>query len=232
MKSDMLATLILDDGTKFTIRLNVKPVTDTHMIYESWGRHDYTPTGFSIKDDAIIIDIGAHIGSFSLCAAKLSKNGQVYAYEPYPENFILLQQNVELNNLKNAHAFQLGVLGQHKKTKLYIDEKNDAGHSLYNKTNQTIEIECTTLTSIFQDNNIAFCDLLKIDCEGAEYEILLNTPKECFEKIGMIAMEYHDGMYGLKTAKDIQTLLEDNGFSVKLQTPGAVQGLLYARRNR
>ncbi|MBW3538503.1 FkbM family methyltransferase [Candidatus Parcubacteria bacterium] len=227
---DLVGLLTLADGTKFRIRLNVKPVTDTHMIYESWGRQDYTPADFTVKDDAVVIDVGAHIGAFSLYAAKLAKNGHIYSYEPHPQNFDLLQENIILNHAGNINPFQLGVLGKRQQAELYIDEKNDAGHSLYSKGERTVEIECIPLANVFDDNGLEFCDLLKIDCEGAEYDILLNTPKEYLVKIGMIAMEYHDGMYGRSTVRDLRAWLENSGFSVRLQGPGAVQGLLYAKR--
>ena len=55
-----------------------------------------------------------------------------------------------------------------------------------------MKVECITLENIFDENRITNCDLLKLDCEGAEYDILMNTKKEIFEKIKLISLEYHN----------------------------------------
>ncbi len=228
----MYGLLTLEDRTKFKIRLDVKPVTDTHMIYETWERHDYNPTGFTIGDRYCVIDIGAHIGAFTVFAAKYAKHGQVYAYEPHPENFQLLKENIALNGLKNIQTFNLGVGGHNGESKLYIDEANNAGHSMFNVTDSSIVMQLISLSSIFEDNELEYCDLLKIDCEGAEYEILFNAPGVILDKIGSIAMEYHNGMYRKKTVQDMVKLLRDNHFAVQLPTPKASQGLLYAKKRQ
>jgi FkbM family methyltransferase len=225
----MYGLLILKDKTKFKIRLDVKPVTDTHMIYESYGRKDYTPGGFTIESHYCVIDIGAHIGAFSIFAAKQAKRGQVYAYEPHPENFKLLKTNIKLNNLKNIEPSSLGVLGS-KTAKLYIDETNNAGHSMFNKSYKHLTVKCTSLREIFDQNNIQYCDFLKMDCEGAEHDILFNTPEDIFDKIGAIVMEYHPAVYKKKGVSELQQLLKRNNFSVTLRTPQGSQGLMYAKR--
>ena len=224
------STRILPNGIKFKIRRDNKRVTDEDMINESWVSKNYTPRGFGIKKEYTIIDIGAHIGSFTVYAAKNAKNGIVYSYEPYPENFKLLEENVKINNLENVKIFNLGILGKRKKVKLYQDEANDAGHSIYNKTRNSVVINCISLKEVFDSNKIKFCDFLKIDCEGAEYDILFNLPKKYFNKIGMIALEYHNGIYKERNLTDMQILLSDVGFKIKAKPVKSDQGLLYAKR--
>ena len=200
------------------------------MIYETWGRHDYNPAGFAIEDDDCVIDIGAHIGAFTVFAAKQAAHGQIYAYEPYTENFELLKENILLNGLTNVHVFNLGVGGQNERAKLYVDTTNNAGHSMFNATDNSTEIQLTSLSSLFENNKLERCNFLKIDCEGAEYEILFSATEAILKKIDSIAMEYHDGMYRKKDVNDMVALLSDNGFTVKLPNPEAHQGLLYAKR--
>ncbi len=226
----MRGLLTLEDDTKFNIRLDAKKVTDTHMVYETWGRHDYNPEGLAIEDDACVIDIGAHIGAFTAFAAKHAPHGQIFAFEPFPENFQLLQDNVALNDFHNVQMFNLGVGGRSEEVQLYLDEANDAGHSMFSVTDNAITIKLVSLDSIFDDNNLDRCNFLKIDCEGAEYEILFNTSKATLAKIIMMAMEYHDRMYREKNVNDTVKLLSANGFTVQLPTPEATQGLLYAKK--
>jgi len=134
----------------------------------------------------VVVDIGAHIGGTSILAARLG--AKVYAYEPEKENFKLLKENIKLNNLENKiDCFQKGV-GIPGKRKLYLDPKNSGNATLESSNNRTQEVEIITIQHVFKD--IPYCDLLKIDCEGAEYEFIKDVP---FEKVKQISMELHKG---------------------------------------
>jgi len=220
----------LPQGIKFKIRKNTKKVTDLDMIDDVWKRKDYHLRGFTIKKNDIVIDIGAHIGTFTVYAAMKAKGGTVFSFEPEKENFKLLKQNIILNNLKNIKAFNLGVCGIKGKTKLYLNNSNDAGHSIYQKTGKYEIVNCTTLRGIFDANKIEKCDFLKIDCEGAEFEILFKAPREYLKKIDKIILEYHEWLYTKKTHKDLQNFLKSSGFDVKARKVEEKKGFLYARR--
>lgn len=141
----------------------------------------YTPPNFFIKEDDIIVDVGAHIGVFTVFAAKQAKKGRVYAYEPMVENFNLLKQNIHLNSLSNVVAFDLGIAGKSGRRKLFLTNRPE-GHSLFCPTESCVEIQCITLEDVFDLNNLAKVDFLKLNCEGAEYEILFNTSKKYLKK--------------------------------------------------
>ena len=222
----------LSDGVKFKIRKDNKMFTDERIIDEIYVHKCYNPPDFSIKDGFLVIDIGAHIGAFTVYAATIAKRGTVYSYEPHPRNFELLKENVKINNLKNVRIFNLGALGERKKVRLYKSEIGDSCHSIYNynKSKSSIVINCISLKDIFEDNNIKFCDFLKMDCEGVEYDVLFNTPKKYFDKIGMIAMEYHDGIYMKMNLIDLKALLTSMGFLVTVNPLKFDQGIIYARR--
>ena len=57
----------------------------------------------------VVVDIGAHIGTFTVGAAKRAMNGRVFAIEPVPENFDLLQENVRVNNRENVVTIHAAV---------------------------------------------------------------------------------------------------------------------------
>ena len=76
---------------------------------------------------------------------------------------------------------------------------------------------------------------MKMDCEGAEYEILLNTKKTIFDMIDKIVCEYHEPNYfGIKekayNPKNLIKHLKENGFDVKIKKINFYQGMLYAIR--
>ena len=67
---------------------------------------------------------------------------------------------------------------------------------------------------------------MKIDCEGAEYEILFSLSKKELEKIKKISMEFHN--YGEYTGEDLAKFLHKNGFKIKLINDGKMFGRIYA----
>jgi uncharacterized protein (UPF0335 family) len=94
---------------------------------------------------------------------------------------------------------------------------------MFTETGESIEIKCTTLGKIIEKNRIGRVDLLKLDCEGAEYEILFGMRKNMLSRIERIVMEHHD--IGRFSAKDMERFLQKNGYDVT--TSGSY---LYARK--
>ncbi len=185
--------LKLHNGILFKARIGKR---DGSMINEMWIEKSYFRHLTGIKDDTIVIDIGAHIGTFSVFVAKQARNTLVYSYEPCPENYILLRENIKLNNFEgNIKPFKLGVWSKTGKHRLFVHNNYTQLAAMYLKkgwkNKKMINIECTTLKNIFTCNKIDKCNLLKIDCEGAEYEILYNTPKEYLKRIETIVAELH-----------------------------------------
>ncbi len=232
----MYSTKVLPKGIKFKVRQGNREITDEDIIEEVWHSKSYTPRGFNIRERYTIIDIGANIGSFTVYAAKAAKKGRVYSYEPYPENLKLLKENVRMNGLKNVKISGFGVMGKRKKAKLYLDKTNDGGHSACNRTKYSIKITCVPLKDIFDANNIGFCDFLKMDCEGAEYDILFNTPARYLGRIGKIALECHKHPEHKKNnANRLKKFLRRAGFRIKfkpVESDLANTGMLYAKNTK
>ncbi len=181
---------VLRNGLIFNVRKNS---SDVITIWECIGKRVYEKY-FRVNLNDIVIDIGANVGAFSIYAANLAKKGKVYAFEPEEKNFKLLEENIGANNLSNIKIFKLGVAGRKKKTKLFIS-KMPTSHSIYipsKASGKSLTTQFITLKQIFKENKINRCNFLKIDCEGAEYDILFNCPKEVLKKIEKIAMEFHD----------------------------------------
>ncbi|OGH19222.1 MAG: hypothetical protein A3D74_04960 [Candidatus Levybacteria bacterium RIFCSPHIGHO2_02_FULL_37_13] len=202
------------NGTVFNLRRNT---FDSGVVIESWWLKSYTRHLKNIQNNTVVIDIGAHIGAFSLLAATKYTESHIFAFEPSIENFSLLNKNVKANNLsKRISTFNIAVTDGKKKTvTLYEHPSNLGMHSVifdYNlgEKGQRQEVLATTLDRIFSENKIKNCHLLKLDCEGAEYGILFAASENTLEKINNIVMEYND----YEKIEKLKKFLKDAGFNI------------------
>jgi FkbM family methyltransferase len=223
-----------DNGLKLLIDDNGSS-DQCHILKLDNIVEDYIPFSyFDIKPGDTVIDIGAHIGRFSVYAAFRSKTGRVYAFEPDPRNYERLKENIKLNSLDNIIGSEKIVNQTGDRQSLYLSA-DSAENSLYAGTQSlpAAEIAGISLPQIFALHGIGRCDFLKSDCEGAEYDILFSLPPEYFSKIDKIALEYHDNLYQGKSLKDLVFLLSKNNFVIHRVSRGAWYiGLLYASRSR
>lgn len=184
---------------------------DIFVINDIYVNKEYHKSLDKIQNNSVVIDIGAHIGVFSIFVTTLGKNIHVYSYEPSEENFRILERNIILNSSSNVHVFKLAVSGRRGKRTLFIN-KNPAGNSFFVKKGRKVIVNTITLKDVLDSNNIVNCDLIKMDCEGAEYEILFNTPENYLKKIRNICLEYHN----IYDVKKLKMFLNDKGFNVVL----------------
>ena len=163
------------------------------IFQEIWRRQIYIREyPVSWRAPRTVVDIGANVGFFSLYAAQRWKQAAIFAYEPAPENFAQLSKNVQANNLAQIHTSSRAVAASATSRTLYL--KGESGwHSLWaNDTQNTTVVETTTLEEILTETGHSTIDFLKIDGEGAEYEILADREELLKKYVRFIAMEYHE----------------------------------------
>lgn len=223
------ALLRFRDGTQFKVRTAM----DVWVIIETYLGHTYEQNGFDIREDWLVIDIGAGLGEFCITAAKKCPNGVVHAYEPFRESFELMQENILLNNVVNTAVYQYAVGGNagpmHLKTASGVPVLYSTAMDETHTGSRDEIVQGTTLNEILAVHHVDKCDLLKVDCEGAEYDILFHTHPSTLQRIKRICLEYHNGITKF-THYDLVAFLESNGFSVTLK-PSPVHlhtGLLFA----
>ena len=200
-----------------TIILNMRNEGDDAIAHELFLDHQYRYCDEVIrKAKDAVIDIGGHLGFFSLYASLLNPKVPIYSFEPHIGNFELLKKNLKDNRVKNVTAKNLAVSDQAGDAELMLS-KEDLNHSIVKAIEPTQEVQkvqAITLEKIFDRHQIGHCDLLKIDCEGAEFAILEDTPKSVYDKVSNIFLEYHDWVPG-KDHRQLKTLLESKGFKVE-----------------
>jgi FkbM family methyltransferase len=139
-------------------------------------------TRFTPKEGDIVIDIGAHIGLYTIISSKrVGANGKVVAIEADPENFEMLNSNIKLNQLTNVIPLNYAVFSKETKIKLYLPS-GESGFTKYNTImpnwintqEKFVEVNANTLDYLLQLNKIRQEEVnwIKIDVEGAEFEVL------------------------------------------------------------
>jgi FkbM family methyltransferase len=202
-----------DSDTKLKMRVNTY---DRLAAYEVWGLEEYKDKQFIIDSADVVIDIGAHIGSFSVWAARQASNGRVYAFEPNDENHAFLVENKKLNNLTNLETFNLAVSDKDGEASFFNSDHLSMSHSFFETgAENTTTVRTVSLAGILEANHIERVNYLKIDAEGAEYLIVLNTPPEVLSKVDKIFIEFHDYLDHGHHYKDIENYLSANGFQVE-----------------
>lgn len=221
--------ITLPNGLKFKISKQDHSGDEEFLLNKQISGEEYTPEGFDIAPSDTIIDIGAHIGRFTIYAAYTASNGNVYAFEPQPENFHRLQENIGLNKLTNIHLSSKAVADSYKTITLHTN-KDSARSSIYGASETSVKIDCLPLSEVFEKNKINRCNFLKLDCEGAEYEILFALPMHYFDIIDKIALEYHDHLSTGKKMPDLARLLSSQGYILHSRPGAFYTGLLFARK--
>jgi FkbM family methyltransferase len=178
------------------------------------------PMRIELNEEANIIDIGANVGYFSLFMGAMFPKANIYAFEPMPMNFALLQQykneNPKLNLIINNQAISknIGAITLNYNA----NDSYSTAASIHDTHDQkdTIEVNTTTLEHFIKENSLAKIDFLKLDCEGSEYDILYNCPDEILNHIQYLAIETHDGHAENENSASLITFLKKHQFKINV----------------
>ena len=164
---------------------------DLATIFLIFFRSTYS----GLESDSVVLDIGANIGAFSLYAAKIARVQKVYAIEPCRESIDVLQRNIIANNLQDVIVpFRAVVCGSKPGQFVQFPVVSDPSNNSLNPDGIPTEaVISTTIGEVIERESLRSVDYVKIDCEGAEYEIIQEMPPTLFEQIGKIVVEYHAG---------------------------------------
>ena len=160
--------LFLDHGD--SLRLSIK------------GIHDPVQTSLIkkyVKSGNVVIDVGAHIGYYTLLFANLVKDkGHVWAFEPSGENFKLLKKNIEVNGCQNVTLINKAVSNNSGLTKLYLSKTSQADHKTYDAGDPRsfIEVSAVSLDDYFREFK-GKVDFVKIDVQGSETKVISGMEK-------------------------------------------------------
>src|SRR5918992_1736537 len=143
-------------------------------------REDHIIEHFTPRQGDVVVDIGAHIGRYTIISSKrVGAKGKVVAIEANPDNYEMLNSNIQLNQLTNIIPLNYAVYSKETKIKLYLPEV-ESGYTIYNTImsnrarteDKFVEVNANTLDYLLQLKGIMEVNWIKIDVEGAEFEVL------------------------------------------------------------
>ncbi len=187
---------------------------------------DYEVPGVDWSAAETIVDIGAHVGSFTVWAALRSPKARLLAVEPNPETFELLAGNIRGNGLDDRVCAVKAALGAAEG----IGSLELMAHSLGTRLARTgdgqVSVRVQTMPGLLAEAGMERVDVLKIDCEGMEYAVLEAMGPEGLRPIQVLACEYHPEPQ--HQVEELDVLLRSAGFRVR--RPDAPLGVLWATR--
>ncbi len=150
---------------------------------------------FPLPNNPVVIDVGGFIGDFALYAVKRLNARRVIVCEPSPRNWALLLKNIANNGYEDRIEAVNKAVTDGRNTMMNIDAPDECQCmvSAYCPSDQSLSaVPGISLADLLRDHAIESVDLLKIDCEGGEYEILQSIPADVLSRIRNIVFEYHD----------------------------------------
>jgi len=157
------------------------------------------------KKSKVIVDVGAHIGRYTILGGKINSDAEIFSIEADKNNFDILNKNISLNDIKNVNSINIALSSKKNREKFY-----NYGLGIHNPTDIKEKrkdfkmVETDTLDNLFNKKEI---DLIKIDVDGSEMNILKGggnlfsqkkikniiieiTDDVCYEEVSQFFKEY------------------------------------------
>lgn len=203
-----------------------------HPFKESFFDETYfkgLPDGYSLikNKELCVVDIGANVGSFSLFVLSRYPHARIFAYEPMPNNFALLEKYKNELNLDTLHIHNNAVSDSEGEISLYYNADNAfTTEASINAGTVSGKDECrvktVTLESIINTYDVDRIDFLKVDCEGSEYPILYSLDDKIYENISVIAVETHKAPGEKENQGSLARYLKSMDFRIRTNKPGMI----------
>jgi FkbM family methyltransferase len=195
----------------------VTPLIEAQGAWEPNETHWFVR---ALRPGDTVVDAGANIGWYTVIAGKLVGDaGRVYAFEPDPEAFGLLERNVRVNGLHNVVLEQKALSDAPGHIKLFIAPENKGDHRIYQPEGEHrayVEIEAVTLDDYFRDRPDGV-DFVKSDTQGAEL-VILKGMRQLIEKSPSLVMAFEyapKALAGLGgDAREMLSLFQAHGFQM------------------
>jgi FkbM family methyltransferase len=216
----------LPDGNRVLLRS--RDANDRSVLEEVYERNVYEKH-FPIEKGFTVIDAGAHIGLFTMKAAKLvgRPDGRVLAVEPSSENFEMLKRNLSLNGLSNVTPFHCAAGDSEGTVTLNLNDRHSS-HSLIETTpgRKLVGKEVVPMKTIdLLTSQLPRVDMMKIDVEGSEMAVLRGAKRTLERFHPKLVIEVHG--FAVSNA-EVMAHLEAYGYRAIIEPVKEGFWLIYA----
>lgn len=141
----------------------------------------------------VVVDIGARIGAFSLSVARLKPGAAIWCYEPYPKSFDYLSRNILVNGFGSRIHPTEAAVGSVDGTAIFCERptpsRKGTSQPVEGDAGRTVkQLSFAWVVSEVEGD----IDLVKLDCAGSEFDIVLDSPDSCWARVGAIVLEHHE----------------------------------------
>jgi FkbM family methyltransferase len=235
MKEKLLEKKIRFQSKVFDILL--RPDADESVVAEIFEWREYRGAEELIAACASpILDVGAHIGIFTLYARALNPRVAIFALEPESDNLALLRNNLAANHLEGVTVRKAALAEKTGERQLLLEPDSINHHLLAGEEEaghrKAEKVAALTLGDFLAREELTEVGLLKMDIEGGEYGVFAGLTEEDFSRIRNVVLEYHE--YEGHSRCELEETLRRHGFSVQVFPSGFEKdmGFLVARNKR
>lgn len=214
---------------KYSIRVRQKTIGEFDHIHQAFSNEKpmYSDLLSELSSDDVFWDIGGNIG-FYACFAGLT-DAETVVFEPLPENIDTIQHNLETNKIERITIDPRALFSEQTTKTLYLDPRECAGGGRgsllkdWTKGDTQIDVDCVPGDSLVSNNEYEAPTVLKIDVEGAEYDVLQGLSQSLSESVRVVYLEPH----GIDN-EAVYNLLEKYDFTIELKPDDTTAGVLKA----
>lgn len=221
-------------ATAMGFTLAYRPASSDEAVLRHSFENDIFLSGvpeYQPQDSHVVLDIGAHMGDFSLLLA--GQVARVYAIEARLETFALLKTNLFLNGIGNVIADHAALADNTGYARLYHAAEGESwgDSTTFDFKGPAEPVPALTLARYLFERNIPHVDFAKFNCEGAEFSILPSAEPETLARIGTVLVLYHCDLASGATDQALHQKLRHCGFTTTARNQSEDRGWIIATRN-
>jgi FkbM family methyltransferase len=171
-----------------------------------------------LPERPLVLDIGANGGFFCLYIAQMRPGARIICCEPIAANIKQLSRNAQINPHVDITVLPVAVYATTGRLELLVEEEGSfttAATVFPLEGRIPVDVPSISLEDLIRNHGIECVDLVKLDCEGSEYEILYRCSPQCLARIRRMAVEVHEGTLPNHNLRSMASFLKNQGFSVR-----------------
>lgn len=200
--------------------------SDFYIFFEVFVDACYDNEGI-VSAKPVVLDIGANVGFFTLRIKQRHPQARVWCFEPLPSNFERLNRNIASAGVSDVACHCAGVSDRSGQMTLYVHPSNTGGHTILpahaEEEAEKVSARIFSMAEALDLVDAPVIDLLKVDCEGAEKQIILSLTAEDSKRIRAIIYEPTASLYD---PVELRQHLDGLGYATRWQN-----GLVFARKD-